>query len=98
MPHLAQVGMEKAINEKVGRYSDDHVFVWLALIYELDHKSAIAQTFLDHFEQLKQLPESFVFSLDHTKKDAKPLQELDRQDLERFRDVKKAEFLIGERL
>ncbi|NBJ70758.1 MULTISPECIES: DUF1054 domain-containing protein [Clostridia] len=88
-------GYKKHPHFQVGVF-DDHVFVWLALIYELDHKSAIAQTFLDHFEQLKQLPESFVFSLDHTKKDAKPLQELNRQDLERFRDVKKAEFLIGQ--
>ncbi|WP_077300474.1 YktB family protein [Virgibacillus pantothenticus] len=88
-------GYKKHPHFQVGVF-DDHVFVWLALIYELDHKSAIAQTFLDHFEQLKQLPESFVFSLDHTKKDAKPLQELDRQDLERLRDVKKAEFLIGQ--
>lgn len=87
-------GYKKHPHFQVGVF-DDHVFIWLALIYELDHKSKIAQTYLNHFDQLKQLPKSFMYSLDHTKKDAKPLLDLDKKDVERFRDVKKAEFLIG---
>ncbi|MBU5266519.1 YktB family protein [Virgibacillus proomii] len=87
-------GYKKHPHFQVGLF-DDHVFIWLALIYELDHKSAIAQAFLNDFNRLKQLPEDFVISLDHTKKGAKQISDLEEKDVERFRDVKKAEFLIG---
>ncbi|MCM3787700.1 DUF1054 domain-containing protein [Domibacillus indicus] len=76
---------------------DDHVFVWLAFIYELPRKKEIAQTFLTHQQMLHNtIPTDYVVSLDHLKKDAQTWEELDvEQALERFRDVKKAELLIG---
>jgi len=76
---------------------DDHLFIWLAFIYELPNKENIAKKFLEHLDKVVDItPEEYYVSLDHTKKDAKPLQETDlKKALERFRDVKKAEFLIG---
>ncbi len=79
---------------------DDRVFIWLALIYELPNKQAIAQTYLDRLPEVRSaLPEDFVLSFDHMKKDALPVRDLDDGELEqalrRFRDVKKAELLVG---
>lgn len=90
-------GYKKHPHFQVGLF-DDHLFIWLALIYELPNKQKIAQNYLDSFMEIKKLPESFVVSLDHTKKDSITLEELSQKDLERFRDVKKAEFLIGKHL
>lgn len=77
---------------------DDHLFIWLALIYELPNKQNIAKAFLENYDDIKQLPKDFVVSLDHMKKDSIPLGELEEAHLKRFRDVKKAEFLIGRHL
>ncbi|WP_117169836.1 YktB family protein [Paraliobacillus sediminis] len=74
---------------------DDHIFIWLAFIYELPHKEKIAKQFLNQLDELQELPKDFVVSLDHMKKDAFSIEELTENNLERFRDVKKAEFLIG---
>ena len=76
---------------------DDHVFIWLAFIYELPNKTEIAKTFLRNSDQLKKsVPNDFVVSLDHMKKDSMAMVEINLEEsLERFRDVKKAEFLIG---
>ncbi|AXI08956.1 DUF1054 domain-containing protein [Oceanobacillus zhaokaii] len=74
---------------------DDHVFVWMALIYELPYKREIAKSLIEHFDDIKQLPNNFVVSMDHMKKDSINLKKLQKKQLERFRDVKKAEFLIG---
>jgi uncharacterized protein YktB (UPF0637 family) len=76
---------------------DDHVFIWLAFIYELPNKTEIAKTFLKNLPTIKKtVPNDFVVSLDHTKKEAISMEEIDlKAALERFRDVKKAEFLIG---
>lgn len=79
---------------------DDHVFVWLAFIYELPDKKKIASSFLQHLDDVRrQIPEDYVLSFDHMKKDAVRAGDLDQeayeQALVRFRDVKKAELLIG---
>jgi uncharacterized protein YktB (UPF0637 family) len=76
---------------------DDHVFIWLAYIYELPNKHTIAQKFLDHLNTMyKTIPNDFMISLDHTKKDAQSMKDIDLENaLIRFRDVKKAEFLVG---
>jgi uncharacterized protein YktB (UPF0637 family) len=79
---------------------DDHVFMWLAFIYELPRKKEIAQTFLKHPQKVKKMiPDDFVLSFDHMKKDAVQAGDMKlsefKQSLERFRDVKKAELLIG---
>ncbi|MFD2043966.1 YktB family protein [Ornithinibacillus salinisoli] len=87
-------GYKKHPHFQVGLF-DDHVFIWLALIYELDHKKEIANEFVTSFKELKKLPDDYVVSLDHTKKDAFALQDLELKHVERFRDIKKAEFLIG---
>ncbi|MFK4998367.1 DUF1054 family protein [Bacillus sp. N9] len=48
---------------------DDHLFIWLAFIYELPGKAEIAKTFLHHLNLLEStIPSDFVVSLDHMKK------------------------------
>ncbi|WP_026830169.1 YktB family protein [Exiguobacterium antarcticum] len=75
---------------------DDHLFIWLAYIYELPNKSQYATKLLQHQHILHTLPSDFVISYDHMKKDAQRIEETSlEQGLVRFRDVKKAEFLIG---
>jgi len=76
---------------------DDRVFVWLAYIYELPHKQSIAQLFIDHIKKLQDMiPGDYNISTDHMKKSDKKLMDIDfNQTLHRFRDVKKAELLIG---
>ncbi|MBP1968239.1 uncharacterized protein YktB (UPF0637 family) [Virgibacillus natechei] len=90
-------GYKKHPHFQVGLF-DDHLFIWLAFIYELDHKRQIAEAFVDSFEEIKQLPNNYVVSMDHMKKDAIKIENLDIKHVERFRDVKKAEFLIGQQL
>lgn len=79
---------------------DDHVFIWLAYIYELPHKSSIANTFLENIDQFSTaIPKDFVVSMDHMKKESFPITEIDlEKTLIRFRDVKKAEFLVGKQI
>jgi uncharacterized protein YktB (UPF0637 family) len=76
---------------------DDHVFIWLAFIYELPQKTDIAKTFLNNVDMIKQtIPSDYVISLDHLKKEAVSLDKINLTEaLERFHDVKKAELLIG---
>lgn len=90
-------GYKKHPHFQVGLF-DDRIFIWLALIYEVNNKEEIAKRFLSSFNELKQLPDDFVVSFDHMKKDTIPLQQLEIQHLERFRDVKKAELLIGKHI
>jgi uncharacterized protein YktB (UPF0637 family) len=90
-------GYKKHPHFQVGLF-DDHLFIWFACIYELDNKHEIAKSFLANFNKLKKLPTDFVISLDHMKKDSISLTELKEEHLERFRDVKKAEFLVGKHL
>lgn len=77
---------------------DDHVFVWLAYIYELPGKPHMASLLLEHMNELQtNIPESYWISTDHTKKTAsQPIIEVELEKvLTRFRDVKKGEFLVG---
>lgn len=95
-------GYKQVPHFQVGLF-DDRVFIWLALIYELPNKSNIATTYMKEIDRLqKEIPSDFVLSFDHMKKDVTPLSELDRSGwndaLVRFRDVKKAELLIGRNL
>ncbi|WP_138415091.1 YktB family protein [Aquibacillus sediminis] len=89
-------GYKKHPHFQIGLF-DDHLFIWLAYIYELPNKQAIAKTFLDNIDDIERnIPNDFVVSLDHTKKDAAPIAEVDlTKALERLENVKKAEFLIG---
>ena len=76
---------------------DDHVFLWLAYIYELPNKAQIADNLLNHMNEMKQLiTNDFVVSTDHMNKNANSIQEIDLEEtLLRFKQVIKAEFLLG---
>ncbi|MFC0213159.1 DUF1054 domain-containing protein [Paenibacillus chartarius] len=79
---------------------DDHVFVWLAYIYELPNKQQMARRLLDQTDDVLQLLDGgYQLSFDHMKKTNVTLQELGesgwRDAVQRFHDVKKAELLIG---
>ncbi|WP_054710035.1 DUF1054 domain-containing protein [Bacillus sp. JCM 19041] len=90
-------GYKKHPHFQVGLF-DDHLFVWLAFIYELPGKEDIARLFLEEKQQVMEtIPNNYVVSLDHTKKQAFKMSDLDlNASLERFRDVKKAEWLVGQ--
>src|SRR5690625_4980975 len=91
-------GYKKHPHFQIGLW-DDHLFIWLAFIYELPNKKQIAENFIHHKEIIEVLPKDFVISLDHMQKQATALGEIDlNHALERFRDIKKAEFLIGKQL
>ncbi|MGZ9587047.1 YktB family protein [Paenibacillus marinisediminis] len=82
---------------------DDHVFIWLAFIYETNHKSAIATTLLNQLDEVREtVPADYVLSLDHMDKRAVRFGSLDdaalQQTLLRFRDVKSSEWLVGRHL
>ncbi len=88
-------GYKKHPHFQVGLF-DDHLFIWLAYIYELPNKQQYASKLLQHTELLTSLPDDFVVSYDHMKKDAVSVHETDiEKGLQRFHDVKKAEFLVG---
>lgn len=79
---------------------DDHLFLWLALIYEVPNKAQIATAYLDKLDDvIASVPENYMISLDHTKKEATRIGDMSTEDwnkaLVRFRDVQKAELLIG---
>ncbi|MGM0879488.1 MAG: DUF1054 domain-containing protein [Bacillota bacterium] len=79
---------------------DDHLFLWLALIYEVPNKSNIATAYLNQLDDvIAAVPKDYVLSQDHMKKESTVIGDMSRQDwtnaLVRFRDVQKAELLIG---
>lgn len=82
---------------------DDRLFIWLAFIYELPNKRAIADAFLRQLPQFKrEIPAEYCLSFDHMNKDAVAAGNLSEQQLtealERFRNVKSAELLIGRQI
>lgn len=91
-------GYKKHPHFQVGLF-DDHVFVWLAFIYEMPEKEKAATSLLEMTQEMMQLDENFRISPDHTKKESFLLKEIDDEKLtsvlHRFRDVKKGEFLLG---
>ncbi|MDY0396249.1 DUF1054 family protein [Virgibacillus halophilus] len=94
---IVKEGTKKHPHFQIGLW-DDRVFIWLALIYELDGKQRIASSYLKHFSELKTLPSDYVFSLDHMTKPVIDLPDITEKNLERFRDVKKCEFLLGKNI
>lgn len=89
-------GYKKHPHFQIGLW-DSHLFIWLAFIYELPNKTNMANTFLEHLDDLEEMiPDDFVISLDHMKKAATKKEDTDlEKSLIRFRDIKKAEFLVG---
>ncbi|UJF35225.1 YktB family protein [Paenibacillus hexagrammi] len=95
-------GYKQVPHFQVGLF-DDRLFIWLALIYELPNKDKIASRYLHQLDSLqREIPQDFVISFDHMKKNTTDVAELDETGwttaLARFRDVKKAELLIGRNL
>ncbi|RJE90614.1 DUF1054 domain-containing protein [Paenibacillus sp. 1011MAR3C5] len=79
---------------------DDHLFMWLALIYEVPNKKGIAAHLMNHLDEVRSaVPADYVLSMDHMKKDCTVTGGMSEEDwkstLIRFRDVQKAELLIG---
>lgn len=77
-----------------------HLFVYFAIIYESPNKQLIATAFDKNKNKLfKLIPKNFVLSYDHMKPDvllkSKMKKEEFNQGIQRFYDVKKAEFLCG---
>ena len=94
-------GYKKMPHFQVGLW-DDHLFIWLAFIYELPEKEKIAQSFIENFDDVvATFPQNGWISSDHMKKEGKKVSTLNEGDLlhslERFQNVKKAELLIGKR-
>lgn len=82
---------------------DDHLFLWFALIYELPDKERIATAYLKQPRKTKNMiPDDCVLSFDHTEKASVPASALSEKDwktaLQRLRDVKSCELLIGRHL
>ncbi|MBD8496820.1 YktB family protein [Paenibacillus arenosi] len=79
---------------------DDHLFIWVAFIYEVENKKQIAERLLAQSDELiNALPNHYVLSMDHMKKDAAKITELTDEELQttltRFRDIKSSEWLVG---
>lgn len=92
-------GYKKHPHFQVGLF-DDRVFVWLAFIYEMPNKEAIGERLMS-LDLKSQFPD-FHISGDHMNKDAFLLEDMSDEAVEtmtaRFKDVKKADFLIGRQL
>lgn len=80
---------------------ESHVFIILAVIYEANGKTAMAERLLNS-DVIENLPEDMVVSGDHMKPEASLIAELGDEGvnklLQRLRDVKKGEFVIGRHL
>lgn len=92
-------GYKKHPHLQVGLF-DDRVFIWLAFIYEMPSKEAIAKR-LRTIDFKSEFPD-FHIAGDHMKKDALLIEETSPESInalvERFGSVKKADFLIGRQL
>lgn len=79
---------------------ETHVFVWFAVIYEAPIKVSYGKSLEKEWKSLKkQIPKTFVWSLDHTKPDVFTQSELSDEEFKdmfiRLQNVKKAEILCG---
>ncbi|WP_413379968.1 YktB family protein [Alkalihalobacillus sp. 1P02AB] len=79
---------------------ETHLFVWFAVIYECPNKAPFAEKLLKNVNKWKkEIPNDFVWSIDHMKPEAKKHGDLSKNELEamftRLKDVKKAELLCG---
>ncbi|AIS59486.1 YktB family protein [Listeria ivanovii] len=88
-------GYKKHPHFQVGLF-DNYLFIWLAFIYENEQSTKIANRFLKETKLFAHLPDSFAISPDHTAEKTYPVHNGELVPiLERFRDVKKGEFLVG---
>ncbi|PYZ93289.1 hypothetical protein CR194_08835 [Salipaludibacillus keqinensis] len=92
-------GYKKLPHFQIGLFGS-HVFVWFAVIYESPVKEELGQVFKDQLTDIKkQVPESFSWSVDHTKPEVIPHNNISNEKLEemfeRLSTIKKAELLCG---
>lgn len=89
-------GYKKHPHFQVGLW-DDRVFVWLAYIYELPNKKEFAETFIKHQHELeKMIPSDYDLSTNHMKKSKEQMSDISLAEwLDRFKNVKSSELLIG---
>ncbi|MFO6495268.1 MULTISPECIES: YktB family protein [Bacillus] len=92
-------GYKKLPHFQIGLWKT-HVFVWFALIYESPLKTDYGRLFKEHLDDIKnRIPNSFVWSPDHTKPEARKASDMTDEDLKQLFDrlvnVKKAEALCG---
>lgn len=92
-------GYKKLPHFQIGMFGS-HIFVWFAVIYESPIKGELGQELINNIEEIQsQIPENFVWSIDHTKPDTISNKELSRETLlemfDRLVNVKKAELLCG---
>ncbi|MCA1029909.1 DUF1054 domain-containing protein [Bacillus timonensis] len=79
---------------------ESHVFVWFAIIYEAPIKAEYGKKLTQHFANIKaEIPDHFVWSIDHMKPEATPQHHLTDEELlsmfNRLQTVKKSEILCG---
>ncbi|MGN1401857.1 MAG: YktB family protein [Bacillus sp. (in: firmicutes)] len=79
---------------------ETHVFIWFAVIYEAPDKAKIGKNLEENLSAIrKQIPEDYVWSVDHMKPEVLPHSNLSEDDLlkmtDRLQNVKKAELLCG---
>src|SRR5699024_6477771 len=86
-------GYKKHPHFQIGLW-DDHLFMWLAYIYEMPGKQEIANSFLNHIDDIREsVPDDYAVSLDHTRIDATRLSEIElEQAFTVLLNVKKEEF------
>ena len=77
-----------------------HLFVWFAMIYEAPNKAEFGIQLREKADEiLDRIPDTFVWSLDHTQPEVIPHDEIDEERLmdmaSRLEKVKKAEILCG---
>lgn len=89
-------GYKMAPHFQVGLW-DDRLFVWLAYIYELPNKKEMAELFIREMDSFKKMiPDNYDISMNHMKKSEELMKDIDvEKTLNRFKDVKSAELLIG---
>lgn len=75
---------------------ESHLFIVLAVIYEVPSKTAIADKLMKQTSLVTKLPDDFVISGDHMKPDAESItKDHVAHYLTRLSTVKKAELVIG---
>lgn len=76
-----------------------HMFIYFGLIYECPQKVEYAKALLSHLDEIKRMPNYFVWSTDHTKPSATTAYELSDEQFktmfQKLETVKKAELLTG---
>lgn len=77
-----------------------HLFIVVAVIYEAPNKKEMAENLLANMEVFNAIDETFSISSDHMSPHYETIQKDEKEKqltkvLDRLRDVKKGEFLIG---